>query len=339
MAKSKLDKLLESRNEAQPLTTRADYADLSREQLMQEVYDNRQVGGLDGGSSMMKRNARAALLERAGIDWYDVDEIEPNPENDYSIDEKSIEGLSELIYQSKTTQPLVLVETDGGKLRIVDGERRWRAHKLLAERYGEVWKMVPGQLFRKGELTEDDVEFMLNALNIGQRAMTSSERARGFAAIADRLMKDRKDGTTPSDGRRIADILAEQYGVSARTANMEVNIGRNLVDDGMDLLDSGGITKVAANALAQLSPERQQEIADMIERGELGKADVTAEVTRRKKTATRNPKSTDEHLIAAKRALKKALAGDELPDRVLVAECRNLLDKLDQDRDRDAAEA
>lgn len=332
MAKSKLDKLLESRNEEQPLHTMADYADYSREQLMQEIYDNRQQAGSDGGSSMLRSNTRAALLERAGTDWYNIDDIEPNPDNEYSIDEKSIEGLADLIYESKTTAPLFLVETDNGKLRIIDGERRYRAHQLLAERYGEVWKMVPGQRFRRGELTEDDISFMLNALNIGQRAMTQSERARGFAAVADRLLKQRKTDPKSSDGRRIADIMAEQYGVSPRTANVEINIGRNLTDEGMELLDNSSITKEAADAIARLAPDRQREIAQMITRGDLDKRDVLDEVKRKRSTSARIPKSTDEHLVTAKRALKRALTSDELPDRVLIAECRNLLDKLDPDK-------
>lgn len=332
MAKSKLDKLLESRNEEQPLNTLADYAGYSREQLMQEIFENRQQAGSDGGSSMLRSNTRAALLERVGIDWYNIDEIEPNPDNDYSIDEKSIEGLAALIYESKTTTPLFLMETDSDKLRIIDGERRYWAHKLLVKQYGDVWTMVPGQRFRRGELTEDDVKFMLNALNIGQRAMTQSERARGFAAVADRLMRQRKADPQSSDGRRIADIMAEQYGVSPRTANIEINIGRNLTDEGMNLLDNSSITKEAADAIARLTPDRQREIAEMINSGKLDKQDVLDEVRRKKRTSTRIPKSTDEHLVTAKRALKRALTSDELPDRVLVAECRNLLDKLDPDK-------
>ena len=146
------------------------------------------------------------------------------------------------------------------------------------------------------------------------------------------MMKQRKANPDSSDGRRIAEIMAEQYGVSARTANVEINIGRNLTDEGMDLLDSSSITKEAADAIARLDPDRQREIADMITSGELDKKDVLDEVKHRKRTSTRIPKSTDEHLVTAKRALKRALMTDELPDRVLIAECRNLLDKLDPDK-------
>ena len=87
-----------------------------------------------------------------------------------------------------------------------------------------------------------------------------------------------------------------------------------------------------ADAIARLDPERQREIAKMITSGELDKHDVLDEVKRKKSTSARIPKSTDEHLVTAKRALKRALTSDELPDRVLIAECRNLLDKLDPDK-------
>lgn len=335
MAKSKLDKLLASRNEEQPLSTKSDFANLTREELMQEIYDNRQQSGSDGGSSMLRSNTRAALLERAGTDWYNIDDIEPNPANDYSMDEKSIEHLASLIYASKATTPLFLEEAENGKLRIIDGERRYRAHKLLAERYGEVWKMVPAQRYRKGELTEDDVLFMLHAFNEGARRISASEHAKGYAVIADYLLDKRRNDPDSKDGRRIADILADQYGISPRKANMEINIGRNLTEKGLELLDNSMITKRAADAMARLDPERQLEIADMIEKGELDKKDVLDTVTQGRKTSARIPKSSDDHLKSAKRALKKALLSDELPDRVLIAECRNLLDKLDQDKTAD----
>ena len=142
-------------------------------------------------------------------------------------------------------------------------------------------------------------------------------------------------GATPSPHAEILEvckeILAEQFGVSERTAAMEINIGNHLISEGMDLYDEGGITKKAADAIARLPEKRQQELVQQISSGEVTK-DAAEEVARgRQRTSTRVPKTSDDLLIEARRALKRALVLQEPPDRVKIAELRNLLDKLDPD--------
>ena len=78
--------------------------------------------------------------------------------------------------------------------------------------------------------------------------------------------------------------------------------------------------------------EAQDELIAQVKSGEIAKNEVEHVARGKKKTSTRVPKTADEDLRDARRALKRALAKDEMPDRVLIAELRNLLDKLDPER-------
>lgn len=331
MSKSRLSKALSgSGGGVAQYVEQTEHQDFTDDELMQAIYDSRSIEESDGGTTQARANRRNTLLKRAGFDFFDVRTLIPNPDNSYSIDEASIESLASLIYESKNTTPLVIRAIPEG-LQIVDGERRYRAHLLLGEKYGDRWYMVPARCFDIGTLSDEDAKFILHAENVGQRNMTSSERARGFAAVADRLMRQRKNDPSMA-GKNTKEILAEQFGVSERTAAMEVNIGNNLIEEGMNLYDTGGMTKKAADAVARLDDEQQLTLVKQIERGTVKKDDVERVARGRVATSTRIPKSTDELLSDAKRALKKAVASNESADRVLIAEIRNLLDKLDPDR-------
>lgn len=330
MAKSKLAAALaQADGGVSRIVNSTRHEQMTNDELMQSIYDARDEGTSDGGTMVTKANTRNSLLQKAGFDFIDVRKLTPNDKNSYSIDEESIEGLANLIYESKNTTPLVVRETDEG-LQIVDGERRYRAHLLLGERYGNRWYMVPARVFRYGTLTDEDTEFILHAENIGQRNMTPTERARGFAAVADRLMKQRQSDPSMA-GRTTKQMLAEQFGVSERTATMEMNIGRNLVDEGLALYDKGEITKQGADAMASLPAEEQRDIAQKVQTGKLDKHQVPTVARGQKKTSTRIPKTTDQHLMEARACLKRALKGGGTADRVYIAEMRNLLDKLDPD--------
>ena len=307
------------------------------EELLKEARASKATDGMSAGELIVSEKARKSLLAKAGFDYIDVRELTPNPKNTYEVDEGSVESLASLIFESKNTTPLIVREvpvTDDYPhgYEIVDGERRYRAHLMLGEKYGEHWYMAPVRIFHLGTLSDEDAEFMLHAENVGQRDMKPSERARGVAMVIDRVVKQREADPESMRGRKTKDIIAEQFGVSARTAVMESNIGHNLGQAGMDAYDAGEITKTAADAVSKLPMEAQDELIAQVKSGEIAKNEVEHVARGKKKTSTRVPKTADEDLRDARRALKRALVKDEMPDRVLIAELRNLLDKLDPER-------
>ena len=64
----------------------------------------------------------------ASVQELDIGDIDPNPEQPRrSFSEESIQQLAQSIRDQGVLQPLLVVATDGGRYRIVAGERRWRA--------------------------------------------------------------------------------------------------------------------------------------------------------------------------------------------------------------------
>lgn len=287
---------------------------------------------LSAGDLVVQKNQRKALIAKAGFDYVDVRELTPNEANEYTIDQGSIESLASLILESKNTTPLIVRDVEGGR-QIVDGERRYRAHLLLGERYGEHWYMAPARVFPIGTLSDEDAKFMLHAENVGQRAMTPSERARGVAVVTERILRRREADPNYAKGRKTKEIIAEQFGVSERTAIIEANIGRNLTKSGMRIYDEGMVTKQGAEAISRLPEEQQEDMVRKIEAGEIAKNEVQSVAQGRELSSSRIPRHVDEDLKEARRALKRALKKGEKPDRVIVAELWNLLEKIDPDKD------
>ena len=301
------------------------------EELMQAALENKTEEAEDGASQLARANKRTSLLKKAGFDYFDVRDLVPNENNTYTIDQGSIESLASLIYETKNTTPLIVRATKTG-YEIIDGERRYRAHLLLGKRYGEHWYMVPARCFEIGKLSDEEANFILHAENIGQRNMTPSERAAGMAAVQERILKARKNDAA-FKGRATKEILAEQFGVSPRTATMEVTIGKSLCEEGKELYDNDCITKTAAHAISLLDPKSQKEICEQIKRGVVTKKDAekTAQERRLKNTQkSKQTKATNGYLKLVKKNLQAALNSKEAPDKDLLAEVHSLLQEIEQ---------
>ncbi len=305
---------------------------------------------------MANDNRRNTLLAEMGFDWFDIEDIKPNPNNSYKITEEDVKNLAGLIYNSKEVEPLILRETEEG-VQIVDGERRWRACKLLAEKYGDAWRMVPGRCHKLGALSDEQAEFIMHSSNMGQRNISPSERAQGFKVLADKLVEWRKDDPSLK-GRNTKTVLAEHFGVSERTAQTLLNIARNLAKEGNDLLDAGDITQTQAEAISKLPGEKQNYIISTVRTDDLSTEQITLlidEVKSRpleeeaasnatenkpepkevvKKTATdRKPKDIDGYLKTAKNALKRAGKVGGEADYKLIGEIKMLIREIEQHQD------
>lgn len=328
MAKSKLQAALEKNGGGvnRYITESETYE--SDEELMQAALENKTEESEDGASQLARANKRASLLKKAGFDYFDVRDLQPNENNTYTIDDGSIESLASLIYETKNTTPLIVRATPSG-YEIIDGERRYRAHLLLGKRYGEHWYMVPARCFEIGKLSDEEANFILHAENIGQRNMTPSERAAGMAAVQERILKARKNDSA-FKGRATKEILAEQFGVSPRTATMEVTIGKSLCAEGKELYDNDRITKTAAHAIALLDEESQKLICTQIRNGSIEKKNVEKTAQERRRGSARKEKEANEYLRSAKKNLQAALKAKESPDKKLIAEVHSLLQEIEE---------
>lgn len=319
------------------------HEEMTDEQVREAAFQSRRNQERDISQKMADDNRRNTLLRKSGFDWVDIEELQPHPDNAYHVTEEDVENLAGLIYISKETQPLVVRETEEG-LQIIDGERRWRAHKLLAELYGDAWRMVPARIHPLDSLTEEEVHFILHSNNAGQREKTASEKAMGFAAIADSLIEWRK-ANPALKGVRTNAMLAEHFGVSERTAQTNLTIARGLIRKCCQLLDDKAITMAQAETIARLSEEKQEAIAEAIESSSVEKEEIDELIqnvkdsesttggsvtARSSKSRKLKEKTTNSLMRNAKNSLRKAVRNPEDPDPILVAELKEYILLLDQ---------
>ena len=83
-----------------------------------------------GQAEIEKLNAR---LERLTIEYVSAAELTPNDYNPNRQNEHEFTLLKSSILEDGFTDPVKVVERDGGQVVIVDGEHRWRAVRELAE--------------------------------------------------------------------------------------------------------------------------------------------------------------------------------------------------------------
>jgi ParB family transcriptional regulator, chromosome partitioning protein len=314
-----------------------------------EARDNQDASITD---KMANDNRRNTLLAEMGFDWFDIQDIQPNPNNSYTITDEDVKNLAGLIYNSKEIEPLILRETENG-VQIIDGERRWRACKLLAEKYGDAWRMVPGRCHKMGAISDEQANFIMHSSNIGQRNIKASERAAGFKALADKLVEWRKDDPALK-GVNTKTYLAEHFGVSERTAQVLLNIARNLSKEGNDLLDAGSITQTQAEALSKLTSAQQEAVVNEVEKGTLSADEITQLIDTTKKaqptedtttavsniakqvateTANRPAKDINGYLKTARNALRKASGAEGDPDFKLIGEIKSIIRDIERSLD------
>lgn len=346
MSKRNLKAALEKGGGARSYVDPVIHEKLSDEELRRAAFDSRRNReNASSSDKLADDNTRNSLLRKAGFDWFDILEIHPNPNNAYTITDEDIENLAGLIEHSHETQPLVLRETKDG-IEIVDGERRWSAHKLLYERTGnDFWRMVPGRCHALGSLSDEQAEFIMHSNNLGQRELSPSEKAMGFAAVADALVEWRKNDPSLK-GKKTREVLAERFGVSQSTVANELAIARGLSTEGKELLDEGRLMKNQAVALSRMSSELQEAITEAINAQDLAGEEIDEiieparkgeaspkQIAESARAKTQRPKTTDRYLRSARNALKRANKCEDPADYILLGEIKQLLRSISAKQD------
>lgn len=324
---------------------------LTDEQMRLAAFEARDNQDTSITDKMANDNRRNTLLAEMGFDWFDIDSLKPNPNNSYTITDEDVKNLAGLIWNSKEVEPLILRETEDG-IQIIDGERRWRACKLLAEKYGDAWRMVPGRCHKMGAISDEQANFIMHSSNIGQRNIKPSERAQGFKVLADKLVEWRKDDPSLK-GVNTKTYLAEHFGVSERTAQVLLNIARNLSKEGNDLLDAGSITQTQAEALSKLPSAKQEAVVTALQEEQFTPDEITTliEATKQAENATepqpvveitktikaeqpsREPKAAKDingYLKSARNALRKAENAQGEADFKLIGEIKAAIRSIEK---------
>ncbi len=193
---------------------------------------------------------------------------------------------------------------------------------------------VLSRKFAYGTLSDDDVLAFLNVNNLGRRSVSPSERARGFAIVAD-IFEARRREDPDLAATHMKTLLSQRFGVSERTAQANLTIGRRLCGRGRELLDGRAISLKEAERLAALEPSDQEAVINAVmESGPDGRSidDLIAEARSLRDPSYKRPiraSSCDRSLKKAVAELEKMAESQETPSEELVKAAKGALAKIE----------
>lgn len=216
----------------------------------------------------------------------DIDEIEPNKNNFYSISD--IEILADDIERQGIKHSLVVVENakagieSGRKYTIISGHRRYEAIRLLLDEHRLTSRLVPVYV----ELAESD-EMMLDLimLNATTRTMSDSEVFEQYKQLDEIFRRMEKNGK-PYKGR-MRERIADALNISSAQAGKIENINHNAIPEIVEAVKSGDMSISTANEAAKLEPEKQKNLVEQKRPDEIKHKEVKRMVDegKNKKTA------------------------------------------------------
>lgn len=190
------------------------------------------------------------LDSKAHFETVSFDNIEYNNVNDYSM--TSIEELADNIKKNGLLHNIVLSKQKNGKYKILAGERRTRAIRLLHEQEPESW-MTTEALVYDG-LTEKQEEIIMDSSNLQSRGNGGDEVQ--LRKATNRYIENMKAEYGLSDKQALK-AATDMYSGSGNTIRVNQKIEENLSPEFTEELDSGNIAKGDAAIIADMKEEEQ----------------------------------------------------------------------------------
>jgi ParB family transcriptional regulator, chromosome partitioning protein len=183
-----------------------------------------------------------------------LSEIRPNPDQPRKLFEpKSLAELAASIRNNGLMQPITVRPTPAAGYEIVAGERRFRAHQLLAEQ----GQLPDGTILAHVRPMEDeqrDIEAIVE--NLSRADITPMEEARAFKRLLDRGMTE--------------EALATKLGIQQTWRIRDRVRLLNLAPEHITLFEGGNLSAEAVYEISRLDRhDDQTRVVKMIGRGQL----------------------------------------------------------------------
>ena len=219
-----------------------------------------------------------------------IDDIYPNEENFYSMDD--IESLSDNILLNGLKQNLEVTEDGNGRYRLISGQRRWEALKILVDKgyleFSEVTRLVTKPQ------SDDEERINLIASN-AYRIKSQQELVREEKLLKESLEKLKEEGKSINgydlSSGRLRDVVASILGISNTKAAQIESVNNNLSDELKEEFEDGAITFAAAYEASGMDDEGQKQVLDKLHKD--GK--ITGTDIKNIKNATKDDESDDDN--------------------------------------------
>ena len=198
------------------------------------------------------------LHEGAEFETIGVGQIDYNEANDY--EPTNIEELAEDIKHNGLLHNIVAVKKDDGRYKLLAGERRLRAIKLLAGQEPEQWQSVNALVY--SGLTTRQEEIIMDSSNLHARSAGGNEVQ--LRKATNRYMGNIKAEYGLNETEAL-NVTTRIYNGSGNTIRANRKIEQELNEGLKEKLDEGVIEKGDAVILADMEEVDQQVVLDQIE--------------------------------------------------------------------------
>lgn len=226
---------------------------------------------LSSFNSKTSANIDTSNYSNWGVKNILLNQIYSNDKNFYEqegIEEKAKEILSVGLIQHLVVK---YAPSPEGAYELIDGERRWRALKLLVEQGHSKFESVTCRVVNVDNEHEEMI--MLITAN-SSRQKSVSTLIKEAQTLKNELKYMRDNGLTLNgydlNSGRLRDIVASIMNTSKTKIAEYEAVGNNLIEEFKDILDKNNITFSAAYQISKLRPEEQNELLETYkEQGEL----------------------------------------------------------------------
>lgn len=150
-----------------------------------------------------------------------VDEIQPHPENDFTMDERELQELVDSIRSEGLGQLPLVRQLPDGAYQMIAGHRRLEAYRRLA-REDASFARIPVTLV--DDLDDARARVLLNVTNLVTRRLSQEERGARYAAIGREVPALRATDASLKGVRTndiIARIVTEETGQAVSPATVK----------------------------------------------------------------------------------------------------------------------
>lgn len=263
----------------------------------------------------LNQNTQAAAVDntpkaRFRVKDISINKIYSNAKNFYSMPD--IEQLAQDIYAVGLLENLTVVYAPGesGDYRLIAGERRWRALKLLTEQGHKEFEFVSCQVKTPAEENEEIVQLIIANT---YRNKTVKDILEEEQKLKETLQKMKKDGLTLQgyklDSGRLRDIIADMLKMPTTKIAQIESINKHLIPEFTEELKEGRLTFSAAYELSGMTEEEQNDLLEKYEESGLTFRKI-------KEAKENNRQQTDNEQIPGQIEMqeKKPNEMEEVPD-------------------------
>nr|DAX13250.1 MAG TPA: chromosome partitioning protein [Bacteriophage sp.] len=219
----------------------------------------------------LNKNTQAAAVDntpkaRFRVKDISINKIYSNAKNFYSMPD--IEQLAQDIYAVGLLENLTVVyaPSESGDYRLIAGERRWRALKLLTEQGHKEFEFVSCQVKTPAEENEEIVQLIIANT---YRNKTAKDILEEEQRLKETLQKMKKDGLTLQgyklDSGRLRDIIADMLKMPTTKIAQIESINKRLIPQFTEELKEGRLTFSAAYELSGMTEEEQNDLLEKYE--------------------------------------------------------------------------